>query len=66
MKSLKFILLMLLLAAFVTSCGVIHRGNGHRIHTNGKGEIPPGQMKKMTGDKSAKHYAPGQRKKRGY
>ncbi|WP_307295324.1 hypothetical protein [Flavobacterium sp. SORGH_AS_0622] len=31
------------------------------IHTSGK--VPPGQAKKMTGDKSAKAYAPGQQKK---
>ncbi|GAA3731376.1 hypothetical protein GCM10022422_11950 [Flavobacterium ginsengisoli] len=27
-------------------------------------KIPPGQAKKMNGDKSAKAYAPGQQKKR--
>lgn len=32
------------------------------IHSNPNGKIPPGQMKKMTGAKSAKHYAPGQNK----
>ncbi|KAF2514848.1 hypothetical protein [Flavobacterium foetidum] len=28
------------------------------------GKVPPGQAKKMSGEKSAKAYAPGQRKKR--
>ncbi|WP_432714375.1 quinol oxidase subunit 4 [Pedobacter sp.] len=28
------------------------------------GKIPPGQAKKRTGAKSAKHYAPGHQKKR--
>lgn len=28
--------------------------------------LPPGQMKKVSGEKSAKKYAPGQRKKQGY
>lgn len=63
MRNLKFIFGMFLMVAFITSCSV-HRG--HRVHTNGKGEIPPGQMKKITGEKSAKHHAPGQKKKRGY
>jgi hypothetical protein len=33
------------------------------VHPNPSGKVPPGQMKKMTGEKSAKHYAPGQKKK---
>jgi len=28
-------------------------------------KVPPGQMKKATGSKSAKAYAPGQQKKKG-
>jgi hypothetical protein len=28
-------------------------------------KVPPGQMKKATGSKSAKTYAPGQQKKNG-
>ncbi|MGS2763439.1 hypothetical protein [Sinomicrobium sp. M5D2P9] len=57
MKNLKFIFVLFLMAAFITSCSV------HRVHTNAKGDIPPGQMKKITGEKSAKKYAPGQQKK---
>lgn len=30
------------------------------------GKVPPGQIKKRTGSKSAKPYAPGQRKKNKY
>lgn len=33
-------------------------------HVRSSGKIPPGQAKKMTGDKSARAYAPGQQKKR--
>ncbi|BBE17355.1 hypothetical protein AQPE_1505 [Aquipluma nitroreducens] len=33
------------------------------IRTNPNGKVPPGHMKKMTGEKSAKHYAPGHKKK---
>lgn len=32
------------------------------VHTTAKGDVPPGQMKKITGSKSAKAYAPGQQK----
>ncbi len=59
MRSLKLILGIFLMTAFLASCSV------HRVHTNGKGDIPPGQMKKITGEKSAKKYAPGQQKKNG-
>lgn len=31
--------------------------------SSGPQHVPPGQMKKMTGAKSAKQYAPGQQKK---
>lgn len=33
------------------------------VKQNANGEVPPGQMKKVTGEKSAKKYAPGQQKK---
>ncbi|TND10531.1 MAG: Uncharacterized protein FD123_173 [Bacteroidetes bacterium] len=33
------------------------------VKTNNSGNVPPGQMKKATGEKSAKKYAPGQQKK---
>ncbi|MGN6490719.1 MAG: hypothetical protein ACTHLE_01885 [Agriterribacter sp.] len=36
---------------------------GHK-HVPGNGHLPPGQVKKVTGSKSAKPYAPGQQKKR--
>jgi len=32
--------------------------------SNPSGKVPPGQMKKSTGSKSAKPYAPGQKKKK--
>lgn len=34
------------------------------VHVNSSGHIPPGQMKKMTGNQSAKPYAPGQQKEK--
>lgn len=69
MKTRKPVFVLVLIAAFllsVTSCGVIRTQN-HRprtvvIHPNPSGKIPPGQMKKATGAKSAKAYAPGQNK----
>jgi hypothetical protein len=33
------------------------------VKTNPNGKVPPGQMKKATGARSAKSYAPGQQKK---
>lgn len=54
---MKKIVLMLSVLAFVFStaaCGVKTSANG----------VPPGQMKKLTGQKSAKKYAPGQQKKK--
>ncbi len=54
-------LVLLFLVLSVISCST-------HTHTqtpapSGK-KIPPGQAKKMNGDKSAKAYAPGQQKKR--
>ena len=68
MKTRKQLLILLSLSLFLisgTSCQVFypqHHSKGE-VHTNSKGEIPPGQEKKMTGEKSAKQYAPGQEKK---
>ena len=71
MKTKNQILILFLISAFLilgTSCTIVRPGYHHPsrtviIHTNPNGKIPPGQMKKMTGEKSAKHYAPGQAKK---
>ena len=71
MKTRKSYLILFLISAFLilgTSCTIVRPGY-HRpsrtviIHTNPNGKIPPGQMKKATGAKSAKQYAPGQQKK---
>jgi hypothetical protein len=51
------IMVILFVAISVLSCTA-------HVHSTGNGKIPPGQAKKMTGDKSAKAYAPGQQKKR--
>jgi len=48
-------LLALVAVLFMGSC-VVHRGAGR------SGKVPPGQAKKMYGSKSAKPFAPGQRK----
>ncbi|WP_433829509.1 hypothetical protein [Flavobacterium anhuiense] len=53
-------LVLLFLLLSVISCST-------HVHNSGRpnsGKIPPGQAKKMNGDKSAKAYAPGQQKKR--
>lgn len=37
----------------------------YSVRTAGNsGKVPPGQAKKANGSKSAKHYAPGQKKKK--
>ncbi|WP_165851718.1 hypothetical protein [Chryseobacterium pennipullorum] len=56
MSTTKKIGLMFLLGAFVFSCAP-------RLKPNGNHGLPPGQVKKVTGSKSAKPYAPGQHKK---
>lgn len=57
MKIIKKIGLVLIGALFLASCAPGLRPPGH-------GGMPPGQVKKITGAKSAKHYAPGQVKKK--
>lgn len=49
------LLLMLASGILLGSCTVYHEASGKRI--------PPGQAKKIYGTKSAKPFAPGQRKK---
>lgn len=68
MKTRKQLFILILLALFIltgSSCHVIYpqHHSKQQVHTNAKGDIPPGQKKKMTGEKSAKKYAPGQEKK---
>lgn len=75
MKISRNILLLLVFSLFVvlgSGCRV-HRHSpqyhkrGMIISTHPSGKIPPGQMKKMMGDKSAKAYAPGHNKSpKGY
>ena len=55
------VLVLLFLVLSVVSCST-HVHTQHPAHSGKK--IPPGQAKKMNGDKSAKAYAPGQQKKR--
>lgn len=52
--------LFLVLAAAISIGAVSCRAT--RINVNANGDVPPGQMKKITGAKSAKEYAPGQNK----
>jgi hypothetical protein len=55
-KRYLFLFFIAVMAIGATSC------RATRIHVNGNGAVPPGQMKKITGAKSAKQYAPGQNK----
>jgi hypothetical protein len=51
-------IIMLFFAVSITSC-VVHTGTTKTVKTK---QVPPGQAKKMTGQKSAKNYAPGHNK----
>lgn len=53
----------MIVAIFVTLSSLSCSTHVHSQTSTGK-KIPPGQAKKMNGDKSAKAYAPGQQKKR--
>jgi len=71
MKTNKSIFTLLLIAIFLvsaTGCRVVrphhHRSKTVIIAPNPSGKVPPGQVKKATGAKSAKEYAPGQNKKK--
>ncbi|KHJ37386.1 hypothetical protein PBAC_24540 [Pedobacter glucosidilyticus] len=56
MKNLKSAISVFVIFAFIlSSCAYQTAGRS--------GKVPPGQAKKMTGSKSAKPFAPGQRKK---
>lgn len=70
MKTKKNLLMLLVLSAFLilgTGCAVQRSqptsSRGLFFFSKPGGKVPPGQMKKMTGAKSAKAYAPGQNKK---
>lgn len=55
MNILKIIGVTFLMGLFVVSCAPIVKPNGNH-------GLPPGQVKKVTGAKSAKDYAPGHNK----
>lgn len=60
MKAKFFLLIFIVVISFsFSSCGtsVYVKSKPHKVKT-----IPPGQMKKITGEKSAKKYAPGHNK----
>ncbi|MNE50452.1 hypothetical protein D3C80_1450280 [compost metagenome] len=52
-------ILIILFAVSLSNCSV--RVGTHKSTAKSK-QVPPGQAKKMTGDKSAKKYASGQNK----
>ena len=59
MKTLKFKLPALIIFILIACLGLSCRAS---FYSTGE-TLPPGQMKKATGSKSAKPFAPGQRKK---
>ena len=57
---LYYVIALFLLAMCLNSCAHVHSSKRTSVTKHKK--LPPGQAKKVTGDKSAKKYAPGQRK----
>lgn len=60
MKSLKFILAAVVFSLSFVSCEVRTYPAGRSYNSK---PMPPGQVKKVYGTKSAKPFAPGQRKR---
>ncbi|MDM1468112.1 hypothetical protein HX030_13875 [Myroides odoratimimus] len=56
MKRIKQLGVLALTTLLLASCSL-------HVKSHGNNDIPPGQMKKATGSKSAKPYASGQQKK---
>lgn len=54
-------ILVVLFAISLSNCAVRVGTRSSRTSVKAK-PIPPGQAKKITGEKSAKHYAPGHNK----
>lgn len=61
LKTHRFVaqILIMLFAFTLTNCNVKVGPNHSSTKTK---QVPPGQAKKMTGQKSAKNYAPGHNK----
>ncbi len=70
MKSKCIIVSAIAIATFsLSSCAThvgIYEGPYHEQHHHHHHHIPPGQIKKMTGEQSAKHHAPGHHKHHKY
>lgn len=62
-SSSRFTLLILvaILAVSVSNCS-IHRSKASYSKSTKAEMLPPGQAKKISGDRNAKRYAPGQNK----
>ena len=67
-KSSLFILILIVIFLIpVAGCKEVHPKRQTKsviLQPNSSGKVPPGQVKKATGAKSAKVYAPGQNKKK--
>ena len=60
LSKLGILFLVILVSFSVSNCTVHTKPHHHHSHSTKK--IPPGQAKKMTGQKSAKSHAPGHNK----
>ena len=70
MKTKNLLAILILITIFLipaTGCKVVYPHRHSKmviLQPNPSGKVPPGQVKKATGAKSAKEYAPGQNKKK--
>jgi hypothetical protein len=60
-KASKFVVTLLVILFTVSLSSCSFRTTTHRSNYKAK-RIPPGHAKKINGNKSAKHYAPGHNK----
>jgi hypothetical protein len=61
-KASKFVVTLLVILFTVSLSSCSFRTTTHRSNYKAK-RIPPGHAKKINGNKSAKHYAPGHNKR---
>lgn len=61
MKKHSIKILLIIIVVSISSCSVHSTSHSHSPSAKAK-KMPPGQAKKINGDKSARNYAPGHRK----
>lgn len=57
-SKVSLVMLTVICSIGLSNCTVHH----HHVHKHKRGHLPPGQAKKISGDKSARRHAPGHNK----